>query len=138
MLRIEIYEEMTDTQIQAVKEALTEMGVTEITVERMPEEEDDEGNLILDIVNPADDEPQEDDYKTEDHIHFYQYGKLVVTVPMADGFEAEDWMPHVRAHVEKEQYFPNVWWISDHGNAHLISVLPDGRYFTEFDKHVSE
>lgn len=73
-------------------------------------------------------EPQEDDYTTEDHIHFYQYGKLVVTVPKVilpgfkgDDCEVDDWRPHVKAHMDKEQFWPNVFWISDHGNAHLLS-----------------
>lgn len=62
----------------------------------------------------AADEPGEDDYKTEDHRHFYQYGKLVVTVP-----EEHDWEPYIKAHMLKQQFFPSVFSISDHGNTCL-------------------
>ncbi len=64
-------------------------------------------------------EPEEDDYTTEDHIHFYQSGKLAFTVPGgADG----DHVAALRAHMEQEQFWPNVWFVSDHGNAHLIDL----------------
>lgn len=68
------------------------------------------------------DEPSEGDYITEDHIHFYQYGKLVVTVPMEDEFSPSDWRPYIKTHMEKEQFYPSIWWVSDHGNYHLLSV----------------
>ena len=63
-------------------------------------------------------EPEEGDYTTEDHRHFYQFGKLVVTVPDDDGY---DWRVFVSEHMEQEEYYPNVWFISDHGNAHLLT-----------------
>lgn len=62
-------------------------------------------------------DPEEGDYTTEDHRHFYQNRKLVVTVG-----EEDDWRPAVKAHMEAEQFWPNVWLISDHGNAHLLSM----------------
>ncbi len=62
-------------------------------------------------------EPQDDDYTTEDHIRFYQNGKLAFTV-RADG----DHVAALRAHMEQEQFWPNAWFISDHGNAHLIDL----------------
>lgn len=65
-----------------------------------------------------DDQPQEDDYTTSDHCEFYQNGKLVVEVDK----DADDWRPAVRAHMDKEQFWPNVWFISDHGNAHLLNA----------------
>lgn len=58
---------------------------------------------------------EEDDYCTEDHHNFYQNGKLVVEVP-----EGEEWEPYIREHMEKEGFFPSVWFISDHGNEHLL------------------
>lgn len=67
-------------------------------------------------------EIQEDDYVTYDHIHFYQYGKLAVTIPMEDEFNPEDWRPYIKQHMEDNQFFPNVWWVSDHGNANLLSL----------------
>lgn len=64
-----------------------------------------------------DQEPAEDDYVTEDHRRFYQYGKLAVTVPQDD-----DWRSHVKAHMDRERFWPGVYLISDHGNAHPLDV----------------
>lgn len=61
-------------------------------------------------------EPEEGDYFTEDHGRFYQYGKVVVEVDKDD-----DWRPAVRKHMEQEKFYPNVWFVSDHGNYHLMS-----------------
>lgn len=71
-------------------------------------------------------EPDEEDIFTEDHHHFYHNGKLVVEVP-----EGEDWQPYLREYTEKEGFFPNIWFTSDHGNNHLISVTDDGNYITD-------
>jgi hypothetical protein len=167
LLRIEVYEPMSDEQVARVRQALEAMGVGDISVERIPEMgdtdrsycqncdwegPDEELKPVKDLfqrVDPGepmpsgecpkcgclcqpqeqdeeDDQPGEDDIFTEDHHHFYQYRKLVVTVP-----EGEDWKPYLREYVEREQFFPNVWWVSDHGNPHLISVEPDGMYFSQ-------
>lgn len=61
-------------------------------------------------------EPGEDDLTTSDHIHVYQYGKLVLET-MPETFEAD-----VQAFMDREQFWPNVWFISDHGNAHLLTL----------------
>lgn len=61
-------------------------------------------------------EPQEDDYVTDDHINWYQYGKLVLTT------NVESCEQELRAHMNKERFWPNAWFISDHGNAHLLSL----------------
>lgn len=62
-------------------------------------------------------EPEDGDLTTADHIHFYSDGKLAFTVGddenMADAIY--DWM-------NEEGYHPNVWFISDHGNAHPIEL----------------
>lgn len=60
--------------------------------------------------------PEEGDYTTEDYRHFYQYGKLAVTTT-PETFEQD-----LRAHMEQENFYPDVWVISDHGNAHLITL----------------
>ncbi len=60
--------------------------------------------------------PSEDDLVTEDHTHVYQSGRLVLeTSP--DTFESD-----VAAYMERSKYWPNVWFISDHGNAHLLTI----------------
>ncbi len=63
--------------------------------------------------------PEEGDYQTSDHSKFYQYGKLVLTVD-ADASSGEMWQA-IKSHMEASQYWPNVWFISDHGNCHLMS-----------------
>ena len=65
-------------------------------------------------------EPLEGDLVTEDHVRFWQYGmnrrKPVVTTT------EEDWRPAVKLWMDQQQYWPSVWWISDHGNAHLLRL----------------
>lgn len=72
-------------------------------------------------VEEEPDEPAEGDLTTEDHIRFWQhqygYRVPVVIVP-----GEEDWCPHVKAWMDKEQYWPNVWFCSDHGNWLLLSL----------------
>lgn len=64
--------------------------------------------------HPYDVEPEFDqdagDISTEDNEHWYQYGKLYFT-GTADG---------LRDKMNLDGYWPNVFSISDHGNAHLI------------------
>lgn len=68
--------------------------------------------------------PQEGDYTSTDHIHWYQYGKLVLTTayPECKYTSADDYKEQLKAHMEKEKFYPNAWFISDHGNAHLIDM----------------
>lgn len=66
-------------------------------------------------------EPEEGDYFTEDHIHFYQYEKLVVEVLN----EEDDWRPYIKTHMEEQKFWPNVWFVSDHGNFRLLSPVEE-------------
>jgi hypothetical protein len=63
--------------------------------------------------------PDEDggDYTTNDHVRFFQFHKRVVTVE-GDA----DWRDAVKAHMDAEQFWPNVWFISDHGNVEQLSL----------------
>lgn len=63
-------------------------------------------------------EPAEDDIVTDDHINFYQSGKLILSVE-----DEEEWAVKVNEFCEREKFWPNVWWISDHGNAHQIDMF---------------
>lgn len=65
-----------------------------------------------------DDEPQEDDLVTEDHRRFFQYGKEVLRL-VPDATEKEMW-DSINKWMEKAGFYPSVWFISDHGNAHLM------------------
>lgn len=67
------------------------------------------------------DEPDEESITTEDHEHWYQYGKLYFT-----GSSKE-----LRAKMDEDQYWPNVFFISDHGNAHVITDFTESRRVTE-------
>ena len=73
--------------------------------------------MIGDDDDQCDGEPEEDDYVTEDHQRFFQYGKLALTVA-----EGKPWASALVAHMRHERFWPDVWWISDHGNAHLLDM----------------
>jgi hypothetical protein len=72
------------------------------------------------------DEPQEGDWTTEDHSKFYEVGGrgVVCEVPR-DASEAAMWRILERC-MKKANYYPNVWFISDHGNAHLMTKPAKG------------
>lgn len=88
-------------------------------------------------------EPQEDDITTGDHQRFYQNGRLVLRLDNPDAESGDSDAGHytylapgmrwrnlgtfeccedaLRAYMDATQYWPNCWFISDHGNAHLIT-----------------
>jgi hypothetical protein len=92
-----------------------------------------------------DEGPQEDDITTEDHQNFYQNGRQVFEVTEAvDGgylllikgvqfggkrdrsgagnkvFKTVE--AAVKAYMDQDQFWPNCWFISDHGNAHIMKL----------------
>jgi hypothetical protein len=83
-------------------------------------------------------EPGEDDLTTTDHETFYQYGKRVLEREQVDTDPAEwhysngrsweslgafpDCESALRAYMERVQFWPDAWFISDHGNAHRIDL----------------
>jgi hypothetical protein len=68
-----------------------------------------------------DDEIPEDDYKMFPCGHLggktgvSQSGKF-----LGEFTETEEAMMFVSDRMEQEQYWPSIWWISDHGNAWMI------------------
>jgi hypothetical protein len=60
--------------------------------------------------------PQDDDITTEDGNTFYQSGELVV-----DATDDDSPWPALEAYMNGQQYWPNVWFVSDHGNAHIMT-----------------
>ena len=62
--------------------------------------------------------PEEDDWTTHDHKNFYQAGKIVLTLT-GEETDAEMW-DAIANKMESANFSPNVWFISDHGNAHLM------------------
>jgi len=61
-------------------------------------------------MRPEEAEPDEDSITTEDHQTWFQYGKV---------YHQGD-ANSLRRKMDKDQFWPDVFWISDHGNAHLI------------------
>jgi hypothetical protein len=86
-------------------------------LEAKPEWLDTDDDTDDDDDDDIDDEPQDGDYQTEDHQRFYQYGKLVLTVP-----EDGDHVAAIRDHMRHSGFYPSAWFISDHGNAHQIDM----------------
>lgn len=82
--------------------------------------------------------PQDEDLVTSDHVHFYSHGG-----PNRLAFELQEtstghYRVHarglqvpgqyatveraIRAYMQASQFWPNCWFISDHGNAHLMDL----------------
>lgn len=69
-----------------------------------------------------DEGPQEEDLITGDHKSVYSFGgprKLAFTTA-PDTFNVD-----CRAYMRRTNFYPAVWFISDHGNAHLINTCED-------------
>ena len=81
------------------------------------EEEPDDGPELDDLADQSEGEPDDDDLVTYDHATFYQGGAIVLNVP-----DGEEYEPTIAAHMIETNYFPDVWFISDHGNAHLMTI----------------
>ncbi len=106
----------------ALQVARIQEEIAKLEPDEADEPEDDEEDA--DDGEGSDPEPEEGDLATEDHREFWVIGGPrrgpVVVVP-----EDDDWRPHVRAYFEREGFWPNVWWQSDHGNMHLLSLNDD-------------
>jgi len=103
------------------------------------------------LTNPDEDEPSEpdeDDLTTTDHRTFYQSGRVAFEVAetvdgtymlLINGFQVGGEVDRsgagnatyptveavIRAYMDRVQFWPNVWFISDHGNAHLMDLTED-------------
>jgi hypothetical protein len=64
--------------------------------------------------------PGEEDITTEDYQKWYQDHACILETES----DPNDWVPKLKTHMEREKFFPNVWHISDHGNADVI-VMED-------------
>lgn len=103
--------------------------------------EDAESEHECELADDEPSEPSEDDLTTTDHEVFYQSGKRVLLQEgsgrwyMFDrqhphGFllntlrpgDEMDYRAAIRAYMDRVQFWPNAWFISDHGNAHLIDL----------------
>jgi hypothetical protein len=75
------------------------------------ERADEREEARIDAAN----EPDDDAITTEDHRTFYQYGKVVFVLD-----EEEDVEAGIARELDRLNFWPDVFFISDHGNAHLI------------------
>ena len=91
---------------------------------------------------PTDDEPTDEDLTTEDHSKFYSVGgsgrlafeiegdpndgAFTVCTPAGVLAGVFPTVEHaIRAYCDHVQFWPNVWFISDHGNAHRIDLTTE-------------
>lgn len=80
-------------------------------------------------------EPEEGDLVTSDHVHFYQDGKRALVIDGGnDASEASMW-EQIDAYMARDQFWPNVWFISDHGNAHIMSRPKKSKKSKKLNRH---
>ena len=77
--------------------------------------------IALGFIPDPQENPAEGDLITIDHMNFWEEGGIKKG-PVVQVAEGEPWEPHVRAWMEKEGFYPNVWFLSDHGNPHKLSL----------------
>lgn len=133
MLRIEIYEPMTDTQIELARSSIAlilDIPAERIIVETLPDQEDDDvmgeivvnGEVVATVpVDPADDalrEPEEDDWFTADYLNWLSYltGKTFILD------NADNWPAEMKAKMETDQWWPNLWYLGERGDWNLLDV----------------
>ena len=84
-------------------------------------------DLTRDDGSPEPDEPAEGDLVTYDHVNFFEAGSysyfdvrlnhnLKLTVA-----EDEDMWEALDRYMDSARFWPNVWFISDHGNVQLLT-----------------
>lgn len=78
--------------------------------------QDHNPDYTFDFSNEEPDEPEEGDITTSDEKHWYQYGKLILTATYDDGYAEK-----LKAYMDEQHFWPNVWVCSDHGNWCLIN-----------------
>jgi hypothetical protein len=74
---------------------------------------------------PKSTEPAEGDLISSDHQHFYEFGGGFAFSVIKDGVE-RDWRVVAKEYMDNEQFWPNVWLVSDNGRMTLLS-LDDAR-----------
>jgi uncharacterized spore protein YtfJ len=112
ILRIEIYEPLTEEQVEQIKKLLAEMGVKDITVQRFPETDQEEEDEYAPPI-----EPEEGDWITNDYKQWWEYNgrKIVVTDP-------DDWPAQMKEVMEREAWWPNLWYVGERGDRNLLDI----------------
>jgi hypothetical protein len=85
------------------------------------QESHDQDQELFDDEDEGDAEPaipEPGDWVTYDHVALYDTdtGRLIAAMPDPEG----DFTTWLRQVMESQNFYPNVWWVSDHGNPHLI------------------
>jgi hypothetical protein len=81
-------------------------------------EDEDEADIAFET---SDDEPREGDLITSDHVRFFECG-FAGRDPVIVVQDGEDYREVVEAYMERTKYWPNVWFVSDHGNSVLLET----------------
>ena len=83
------------------------------------EPEDDEPEIKEEGDEPA--KLEDGDIITSDYMKFYEYGRQHVG-PVVECREGERWAHAVVAYMDDEEFWPNVWYIGERGDADLIDM----------------
>ena len=67
-------------------------------------------------------EPSECDLVTTDHVHFYERGMSKGVVLTIDEDAEESMTSQLKHFMDKNRFWPNVWFLSEHGNYHLMCL----------------
>jgi hypothetical protein len=114
ILRIDIYEPVTEEQVRMIKASLAEMGCKDITVEKIPETDQEEED---EYAPPT--EPEDGDWVTDDYVHWYPFdgplSLLTVTNP-------NRWPEEMKAKMERDQRWPNLWYQGERGDWNLLDI----------------
>ena len=100
--------------------SLSEVNWREIAkcmIDGIKDEVDEEEN---DDQDPT--EPSECDLVTADHVHFYEHGMSKGVVFTVDEDAEESMTSQLKHFMDKDSFWPNVWFESDHGNYHLMCL----------------
>lgn len=115
---------------EQVAEQAAQEFLNDVLPETKPLKEEDESEAdfagqVEDPENVEPQEPQEEDIITQDHHTFWVVGQISrkpwLVTPR--DWEWEQTVVAIREQMEADQFFPDVWFISDHGNAHLITDI---------------
>jgi len=81
------------------------------------------GDPLCDRSCESEPEPEEGDLITEDHRTFWEVGDFCA--PVLCFSEETPWAEVcalIRLYFSEQRFWPDVWFISDHGNAHLLDI----------------
>lgn len=99
------------------EEGLSEVGQRVRQGGKGPEESAEDEDF------PEPQEPGEEDITIgEDDLSAYYLGKEIVSITRDEADEDEDALyKAISAWCDKQKYWPDVWWISDHGNCNIVT-----------------